>query len=238
MTAPAETGDGPRGVLIVLEGVDGSGTTTQGDEIVRHLSARGVPHHRTREPSNGPVGMLIRLALSRRLGTGYAHHDPDEDAPAPGALDEATMALLFAADRTDHLHSEVLPNLRAGRAVVCDRYVLSSLAYQGLSLGDAWVAEANRHAVTPDLTLYLDLPVEHAVERMASSRWTKDLYEDGGHLRRVRARYLEVIGAGHAVVGPVRVIDASQPRGAVTADVLAAVDALLAARGAGGEGRS
>lgn len=224
------------GVLVVLEGVDGSGTTTQGDEIVRHLAERRVPHHRTRQPSGGPVGMLIRLALSRRLGQGYAFHDAaQEEAPRAVGLDEHTMALLFAADRTDHLHAEILPNLRRGKVVVCDRYVLSSLAYQGLTAGDDWVAALNRHAYTPDLTLYLDLPVERAVERMAASRWTKDLYEEDAVLRRVRDRYRAVIDARHDVVGEVTVVDAARPRDAVAAEVRARVDALLRARGIGPE---
>ena len=78
----------------------------------------------TREPSDGPVGTMIRQALTGRLGL----------PGGAGPLAPETLALLFAADRTDHLAAQVLPALAAGKVVLCDRYVLSSLAYQGATL--------------------------------------------------------------------------------------------------------
>lgn len=161
------------GLFIVLEGVDGAGTTTQAKLLAGALTARGLPVHVTQEPSNGPVGAMLRQILQGRLVVAGIAARP------PGW---ATMALLFAADRMDHLEAEILPNLRDGVTVVCDRYYHSSLAYQSLT-GDrtdaslAWLREINRHARTPDLTLVLDVPPDVAKARRQSRR-SAEIYED------------------------------------------------------------
>src|SRR6218665_1791663 len=97
--------------FVVIEGVDGAGTTTQSHRLLRALSERGVEVHMTREPSTGPIGTLLRQALTHRLVTPGGH-----------AMRWETMALLFAADRTDHVQVEIEPALRQGKFVVCDRY--------------------------------------------------------------------------------------------------------------------
>src|SRR5262249_12921185 len=145
-------------VFIVLEGIDGSGTTTQLPRLQAHLEARGRPVHATREPSGGPVGRLLREILLGR------HALPD-GAPADGLA----MALLFAADRRDHLRREIEPALAAGEDVVSDRYLMSSLAYQGEEAERAWVAELARGVRPADLTLLLDVPVEVAAQRRAAA---------------------------------------------------------------------
>src|SRR5258706_8367109 len=123
------------GVFVVIEGIDGAGTTTQGDRLTAYLQKKRAVYF-TNEPSNGPAGMLIRLALARRLlGPNHEYHDPREIKPTGSVeLHPYTMALLFAADRADHLATQIEPNLRRGKIVLCDRYILSSLAYQGLEL--------------------------------------------------------------------------------------------------------
>src|SRR5688500_15875611 len=90
-----------RGAFIVLEGLDGAGTTTQLGRLAEALRARGQRVHTTCEPSTGPIGALIRQALTGRLGLPGGR----------GPLDDATLALLFAADRTDHLAAEIMPAL-------------------------------------------------------------------------------------------------------------------------------
>ncbi|RKH38000.1 dTMP kinase [Corallococcus sicarius] len=146
------------GRFIVLEGLDGAGTTTQTERLAAALRADGHAVMTTREPSDGPVGTQLRQALTGRLGLPHGR----------GPLAPETLALLFAADRTDHLHARVLPALEEGKVVLCDRYVLSSLAYQGASLPMAWVDTVNAHAVSPDLTLFIEMDPKVAARRRAS----------------------------------------------------------------------
>jgi dTMP kinase len=119
-------------VFIVLEGLDGAGTTTQGRRLAQHLGA-----HFTQEPSAGAIGRLIRTTLRGER-----------------AADDAELALLFAADRLHHFRTEIAAKLTQG-PVVCDRYRLSSLAYQGLTLPRDWVRALNARAPEPDKTLFL-----------------------------------------------------------------------------------
>src|SRR3954452_22746878 len=129
------------------------------------MKAKQVAAYRTCEPSAGPVGTMIRQILSHRTVV-----------PGQGSPGWATMALLFAADRLDHLEAEVLPRLREGTMVISDRYDLSSLAYQSATApagGGAgriddvvgWIRELNRSARRPDLTLVLDVTADVAATR-------------------------------------------------------------------------
>lgn len=219
-----------RGSFIVLEGIDGSGTTTQLGALRAHFARLGTPAVVTHEPSDGPVGMLIRLAFQRRLvGANHESHDPEERGKGvPEPFDLQALALLFAADRADHVATQLRPNLERGRHVVCDRYLLSTLAYQGLDLDVGWLVEINRPALVPDLTLFLDLPSDEAGERLRRARWRKELYEDAREQRAIRERYLELIERKIPAVGPVVVLDASRPADQVTAEVTSLVDRFLA----------
>ncbi|MHB8420321.1 MAG: dTMP kinase [Myxococcales bacterium] len=185
----------PRGRFLVLEGIDGAGTTTQTAELARRLRARGVPAVATAEPSRGPVGSLVRLALQGRL-TG----------PVGRELDRTALALLFAADRLDHVACEVLPRLAEGAWVVSDRYVLSSLAYQTLDVPQAFVESINARAPAPDLTLFLEVPPEVALRRRRAEGPPAEIFEKLPLQRRIAALYRRAIAAG-AARGPVRVVD-------------------------------
>lgn len=158
----------------MLEGVDGAGTTTQTRLLAERLAARHVPVHQTAEPSDGPIGSLLRQTLSGRVVL--------NSAGGGGAPAWSTMALLFAADRLDHLDSEVLPNLRDGVTVLCDRYYHSSIAYQSATGGGpeaiAWLRELNRHARKPDLTIVLDVPPALAAERRRRRRGVAEIFDD------------------------------------------------------------
>lgn len=219
----------PRGHFIVIEGIDGSGSTTQGDELTSYLQKKSQKVFFTNEPSNGPAGMLIRLALAKRLlGPNYDYHDPNERQSDSGtALDAHTLALLFAADRTDHIHTQIRPNLDRGRHVICDRYLLSTLAYQGQTLDINWLIQINAGALRPDLTFYLDVPADKARMRMRQTRWAKDLYEDESQQRLIRQTYAELIEREIPLVGPVVYIDASRPRTEVTKHMIQVLDTFM-----------
>jgi dTMP kinase len=172
--------------FIVLEGIDGAGTTTQTRRVVEALRARNIPTLETREPSDGPTGMLLRQMLKGRIVA----------ASGGGAPSWQQLGLLFAADRLDHVEAEVLPSLAAGRWVLCDRYDYSSIAYQSASAGDVavipWLRELNRHAPRPDLTVVIDVSPEVARERRRIRADSKEIFDDDGFQARLSAFYAAI----------------------------------------------
>jgi dTMP kinase len=114
------------------------------------------------------------------------------------------MALLFAADRLHHVQAVIAPALARGRVVVSDRYVMSSLAYQGTLLGERWVAAINARAPRPDLTVFVDVPVAVAARRRAARGGGVDIYEVDETQRRVARAYREA--CRRRDVGPVVVV--------------------------------
>jgi dTMP kinase len=203
----------PGAIFVVLEGIDGSGTTTQLDHLVRHLETRGRRVHGTREPSRGPIGLLLRELLLGR-------HALPGGAPADGQA----MALLFAADRRDHLRREIEPNIAAGVDVVSDRYLMSSLAYQAEEADRDWVAHLARGLRPADLTILLDVPVEVAAARRRAAGRVTERYDDDAVQARVAASYRRLAAADPSAL----VLDGSRSVEAVAAEIAAAVDAVLA----------
>ncbi|HEY4243117.1 MAG TPA: dTMP kinase [Kofleriaceae bacterium] len=201
--------------LIVLEGLDGAGTTTQTKRLVAHLAAHGVPAHGTREPSDGPVGKLLRELLT-------GHH-----AIAGQALSQSTFGLLFAADRLDHLQREVEPALARGTVVVSDRWYHSSLAYQGTGAERDWIAQLNARARRPDLTLFLSVRPEVAAQRRVAAGRVQELFEDLRMQEDVDAGYRATIAELSAAGERIEVIDGESPPDAVFAAIVAFVDPLV-----------
>ncbi|HXJ22243.1 MAG TPA: dTMP kinase [Polyangia bacterium] len=198
--------------FIVLEGIDGSGTTTQLDRLTRHLTDRGRRAHATREPSQGPIGRLLREILlgGHRLAGG-------------AGVDGLAMALLFAADRRDHLSREIEPALAAGADVVSDRYLLSSLAYQAQEADRAWVGTLARDLRVPDLTLLLDVPVAVAAARRRAAGRPEERYDADEMQARIAARYRELAATTPNTV----LIDAAGTIDEVTAAIVGHVSPLL-----------
>lgn len=209
-----------RGKLIVLEGVDGAGTSTQAALLVEALAGRDYPCLLTREPSDGPVGMLIRQVLSHRLVV-----------PGGRSPRMETMALLFAADRVDHLESEISPNLNDGVTVICDRYLHSSVAYQSLTArGDEqaaleWVSTINKNAEIPDLVLVLDVPAQEAARRRASRGGPEQMYEENTLQQRLAAFYAEL--PERFPEHPIKLVDGSRSIEAIHHECLDATISLL-----------
>lgn len=184
------------GVFVVIEGIDGAGTTTQAERLAAHLRAQRRLVHVTHEPSSGPVGTQIRLVLRQRLMMPTAHQ-------------AEMMALLFAADRLDHVGAEIEPLLRDGYVVISDRYDLSSLAYQSITAvptsdpppaeGPAsggprvgtveWIRDLNRFARRPDVTLVLDVSPNVAASRRRGRGGAAEMYEEAELQARLAAAY-------------------------------------------------
>ena len=202
------------GRFVVLEGLDGAGTTTQAARLSRALRRGGHAVVLTREPSSGRVGHLLRQALRRRPGKG---------------LSDAALALLFAADRLDHLASTVEPALATGAVVVSDRYVLSSFAYQGRVLNREWLEALNARAPAADLTLFLAVRPRVAAARRRRRGGRAERFDDARTQAAV-ARAYEAVLRHHARRHHVHWLDGELPVDAVASQVLAAVEGLLAGR--------
>ncbi len=185
MSAKKPTTRSYPGLFVVLEGIDGAGTTTQTERVARAVREDGYKVMTTRQPSDGPIGTLIRQALTGRFVL------PE----GAGPLNPQTLALLFAADRVDHLEAQILPALERGEIVICDRYVLSSLAYQGISLPTDWVQGINAFATPPDLTVFLQVDAAIAADRRADRGGNPELFEQDDQQERIAKEYQAAIRA-------------------------------------------
>jgi len=158
-------------VFIVLEGIDGCGKSTQAKLLGAWLSQQGKEVLLTAEPTRTRVGKLIREILS-----GGEQVDPK------------TLALLFTADRAQHLATEVEPAIAEGKVVVCERYVHSTVAYQeAQGVSRRWLIELNRFAPEADVTFLLDVEPGLGASRTS----TGEIFENGEFLEKVRDNYLK-----------------------------------------------
>jgi len=189
-----------KGAFICIEGLDASGKTTQARRLVRELRRRGFKAVYTTEPSPGEIGKFIRTYILQRKRR----------------VPIAVEALLFAVDRVDHLEHRVKPALQEGKIVVSDRYVYSSLAYQGAAGLDLnWIEEINRSVVTPDLAIYIDVPPEMVVKRIKRKRSVMERLEVQ---RKVREVYVKFVEDGRLIR-----VDGNRPKDEVLRDILAIV---------------
>ena len=200
-----------RGKFIALEGIDGSGKSTQLGLLVERLTQRGVVCHATREPTGRPVGALIRQALTGQT-----------------PLDPRVIAALYAADRIDHLvngEDGLLSLVERGVTVVTDRYYFSSYAYHSVDMDMDWVIGANSVSaglLRPTVTVFLDVPVERAMERIRQGRDHEELFEKEDRLRQTRAMYFEAFERLKQSE-TVAVVDGSGPEDQVEERIWAAV---------------
>lgn len=198
--------------FFVLEGLDGAGTTTQTQRLIQRFTVSAQPALATREPSDGPIGVTIRQMLSKRIGIPTA-----EGGFKP--MTRQTLALMFAADRLDHLAATVDPALEAGKVVISDRYYHSSLAYQGdVELVEGaervdydWVYSLNSRARVPAMTFFLEIDVEESLRRLSQRGGARDIYETREKLERLVLRYDEVMTWLHSRGQPIMRLDAKRP---------------------------
>lgn len=190
--------------FIVIEGTDGSGVSTQAERLEKKLRDEGREVYLTKEPTNGPAGAMIRLALAGRL----VHQ---KDVRELQSFEPYTLALLFAADRMDHLHTDIIPKLKIGVTVISDRYYLSSYAFQGLDVDIEWLQKINSYCLRPDLTVFLDVDSAICYKRIQRRRWHVELFEEQTKLEEVRKNYIKIIqqliGQGQNIV----IIDGNLP---------------------------
>lgn len=174
--------DNNRGHFITFEGIDGSGKSTQISLLKKRMEQDEQRCFLTAEPSTGPIGVMIRQCLSGRMKT-----------------DEKTIAALFASDRLDHLLNDtdgICSKINQGIHVICDRYILSSYAYQSVRVPFDWVRNLNSAAadtLRPDCHIFIDISPETAIERMKKERFHTELFETKDRLTEVRNRYIELI---------------------------------------------
>jgi dTMP kinase len=192
-----------KGAFIVIEGLDGSGKTTQAKLLVRKIQSAQF----TAEPSRGKIGKFIRNRIL------YGETRP------PTSLE----ALLFAADRVEHIQNEVTPALKEGRTVVSDRYVYSSLAYQGSAgLSLKWIQTINQHALKPDLAIFIDVDPETVLKRLKRKKSVMENFETQGKVRDIYLKYVRS--------GELNLIDGNKPKAIVAQEVFSVVEAFLETR--------
>ncbi|MCD6372733.1 MAG: dTMP kinase [Thermococcus sp.] len=172
------------GKFIVFEGIDGAGKSTQAKLLGKWLEERGYEVVLTKEPTDTAFGKLIRKLVL----TG------GREGIIDGArISHEAEALLFAADRAEHVHKLIKPALEGGKVVISDRYFYSSLAYQwarGLDLD--WLIDLNRFAIKPDLVILLDLPVKESMKRIGSRSIKTEFDKIVELQKKVRENYLKL----------------------------------------------
>lgn len=192
-----------KGVFICVEGLDGCGKTTQAKLLVRRLR-RSCDALYTAEPSSGRVGEFIKK------------HCLHSDKRSPGVVE----ALLFAADRFEHVENTVLPALNKGKIVVSDRYVYSSLAYQGATgLDLKWIEKINERAIRPDLAVFIDVEPETVVQRLKPKKSVMENLETQRKVREIYARFVER--------GDLVRVDGNKSKREVAKDITAVVQNFL-----------
>lgn len=167
-----------KNLFIAFEGIDGSGKSTQVKLLADNLKNAGHKVYTTSEPTEGPIGSLIRNIFNHKM-----------------EADHRVIAGLFVADRLDHLLNKtngILKKLEEGYTVITDRYYFSSYAYHGTHMSMDWVIEANSLSadlLRPDLNIYIDIPPEVSMKRLSSGRSSMELYETDENLKNVRDKY-------------------------------------------------
>jgi dTMP kinase len=165
-----------RGFFICVEGLDGCGKTTQAKILVRKLRKTGYNTVYTAEPSRGKIGRFIKR---------YCLHGGRR-------VSSIVEALLFAADRYEHVESEIIPALKDGKIVVSDRYMYSSLAYQGAAgLSLDWIRRVNEHAVTPNLAIFIDVEPDTVIQRLKPKKSVMENLETQHKVREVYMKFVE-----------------------------------------------
>ncbi|HOK35085.1 MAG TPA: dTMP kinase [Candidatus Pacearchaeota archaeon] len=160
------------GKFIVFEGLDGSGKTTQVALLAKHFKKEKQKVHLTAEPTNFAIGKLIKSYVS-----GHSK------------ISNKCLQLLFTADRAYHLEKEIIPLLKKGTIIICDRYFLSTLAYGALDVDFDWLLNLNKNFILPDITFLLKVSPEICIKRIKKERSSRTLFEKETKLKKVWQNY-------------------------------------------------
>lgn len=196
--------------FIVIEGLDGAGTTTQVRKLAAWFQSKGQTSHTTCEPSGGPIGRMIRQVLKQERG----------------APDRKVLPWMFAADRSDHLNREIEPCLQSGTHVISDRYYHSSLAYQSMEIPLDEVHALNRTFRTPDLTIFVRIDVDTAMERIEARGGQLEIFERREQLEQIAVHYDQVLTFLRGLGEPIIEVDGSRPIEVVFDNICTAIEAL------------
>ncbi|MHC1610498.1 MAG: dTMP kinase [Candidatus Methanospirareceae archaeon] len=197
---------GEKGILIVIEGLDGAGLSTQAAALAEYLRGKEKGVMLTKEPTDSPIGRLIKSALNR---------NPE--------LSSFALQLLFAADRAEHLEEEIEPALSADKIVICDRYILSSLAFGGVDNDVEFLKEINSRFRKPDITFIIDTPPRICLDRITRSRENVELFEDEERLERAREQFLAL----KSYFKNTFILDGDREKEAVSEDIKEVVEKIL-----------
>lgn len=208
-------GPAMEGKFIAFEGIDGSGKSTQVRLLSDRLRKEDIPFYATMEPTDSPIGSLIHQIMTGRVKT-----------------DNKVIAALFAADRLDHLLNDVngiVEKINNGMNVIMDRYYFSSYAYQSVDVPMDWVIHANEQSsaiLRPTVNIFIDIDPDTALERIAKTRFQKELFEEKSRLALVRQSYIEAFDRLQGVE-QVAVVDGNGSTQEVARDVWEIVKSYL-----------
>ncbi|KUO40701.1 MAG: hypothetical protein AVW06_05080 [Hadesarchaea archaeon DG-33-1] len=195
-----------KGKFITIEGIDGCGKSTHVKLLAKWLRSHGHRVVITDEPTNDAIGRVIKRVLRGEL-----------------KLPIAAEALLFAADRVQHILDVIEPSLKAGKVVLNERYIYSSLAYQSArGLPTNWISSINKYVLKPDLGILIDVPAKIAFARIKSSRRLDEFERNPRLQKRVRRNYLRI-----ARWKGLKIVDGTRSREEVQAEIRRLVSAAL-----------
>lgn len=163
------------GKFLIFEGLDGAGITTQATLLRNYLVGKGKDALLTKEPTDGLIGGIIKSSLRKEWNT-----------------DPLTLQMLFAADRSHHLKTEIEPALKKGKHVICDRYILSSLIFGSLGVSVGILKQLNAEFRKPSMTFIIDTHPRICIERMQKARHHVELFEEEQKLEQIRRNMLSL----------------------------------------------
>ncbi len=195
-----------RGVFIVVEGLDGSGSSTQCELLKNYLTVKGMKVIVTKEPTNNLIGGLIRGVLTKDWN-----------------INPEGLQLLFSADRAHHVEKDIIPALERGTTVICDRYLFSTIAFGSLDCDLEWLRTLNKFFPSPDLVFILEVDPQECVHRIAKGRDTFELFEEEKKLHAIQENYRRL--SQH--YPEIMFIDGNREKEAILIDIVRRVEEYL-----------